>query len=204
MKKKILFYLSTLLFLLSCSTAKLTTEITTQNLGNPPETQKIADNLYIDQMEIRNIDYLEFLHWVKSVYGNSSMEYKSIYPDTNIWSDLNPNYASLDTNYLNHPIFRKLAVLGVTNKQAQQYVKWRSDRVMEFILIKYGVLKYQQKVTKDSIFTIEKYFAGQYNNIKPNPYLIYFPEYKLLDSTEDTRMGFKNICTYKKWKPSPQ
>jgi hypothetical protein len=74
---------------------------------------------------------------------------------------------------------------------------------MEFILIRYGVLKYQQNVSKDSIFTIEKYFSGQYNNIEPNPYLIYFPEYKLLDSTEDTRMGFKNICTYKKWKLSP-
>lgn len=186
----------------SCATRKLTTEVTIENIGNPPGTQKIAGNLYIDQMEIRNIDYLEFLHWLKSVYGSSSAEYKLVYPDTNIWSSLNSNYASLDTNYLNHPKFRTLSVLGVTNKQAQQFVKWRSDRVMEFILIKNGVLKYKQKVSKDSVFTIEKYFTGQYKNVTPNSYLIYYPEYKLLDSTENTRMGFKNICTYKKWELS--
>jgi hypothetical protein len=204
MQKQISLYLSTLLLLFSCGTAKLTTIVAFENLDIPPGTQKITDNLYIDQMEIRNIDYLEFLHWMKGVYGSSSEEYKSVYPDTNIWSGLNSNYASLDTFYLNHPTFRKLSVLGVTNKQAQQFVKWRSDRVMEFILIRDGVLKHQQKVSKDSIFTIEKYFTGQYKNITPNPYLIYYPEYTLLDSTEDTRMGFKNICTYRKWELNPK
>jgi len=200
MKKTILINLVTLLLLLSCTTSKLTTEITIQKLGDPPGTKIIADNLYYDERNIDNISYLEFLYWMNSKYGKNSNEYKSVLPDSNQWRKLNINYASLDSSYFRHPKFKNFPVLGVSAKQARQYSKWRSDRVMEYTLIKYGIIKMKPNAPKDSVFTIEKYFAGQYYNVKPSPYLLYYPEYLLLDSTANTTAGFRNICTYKKWK----
>ncbi|HEX8516832.1 MAG TPA: hypothetical protein VF868_11575 [Bacteroidia bacterium] len=187
-------------FLLSCTASKPSSEVTRKELGNPPGTQKIAENLYLDQAEIRNLDYLEFLHWMKAVHGTNSAEYKAIYPDSNIWNSLIGGIAP-DSNYLSHPLYRNLGVLGVSNKQAQEFAKWRSDRVMEFILIKYGVLTHKKEIRKESAFTIEKYFSGQHDTVKPNAYLLYYPEYKLLNTSQDTRTGFKNICSYKKWEP---
>jgi hypothetical protein len=196
MKKIILFYLA-IIFLISCKTSK--NQVNLNTFENPPGTLKIADNLYFDQTEIRNIDYLEFLHWTKTVYGIQSIEYTSIYPDTSLWSQLNENYRTLDTNYLTHPIFRKLSVLGVSNQQAVKFAAWRSDRVMEFMLIRDGILKHKILQKGDSPFTIEKYFTGKYDNIKPSHDFQYYPQYMLLDSLENTKTGFKNYCTYKKW-----
>ena len=197
-KKSALLFL-TLLFLLSCRTSKLTTEINISKLGNPPGTIEIADNLYLDQTDIRNVDYLEFLYWTKVLYGQDSYEYTSIYPDTSFWRQLNKSYTSLDSNYLTHPTFRHNCVLGVSNQQARKYSKWRSDRVMEFILIRYGILEYKTPKKGDSPFTIEKYFKGEYGNVKPSPNIPYYPEYKLLDTLENTKTGFKNYCTYKRF-----
>ena len=192
--------MTVLMLFISCTTVKLTSEITADNLGNPPGTIKIAADLYLDQSEVRNMDYLEFLYWTKNIYGINSLEYKSIIPDAGIWKKINSNYASLDSNYLTHPDYSHFPVLGVSNQQARQFTKWRSDRVMEFTLIKYGVLDWNTKTTPGSEFTIEKYFTGMYKQIKPNPHLLIYPEYKLLDPEENTTTGFKNICTYKKWK----
>lgn len=199
MIKKILVITIPMLLIVACTTTRLSSRVSFQELGDPPGTKKISNNLYIDRAEIRNLDYLEFLHWNKSVFGINSDEYRSILPDSNQWSKLNLDYSSLDLLYSKDPDFRLLSVVGVTNKQAKLFSKWRSDRVMEFILIQYKILKYQPIVSKESAFTIEKYFKGEYCNIKPNPQLQFYPEYKLLDSTENTITGFKNICTYKKW-----
>lgn len=199
MKTKIPFAFAFVLLIISCVTVKPTSLVNTQELGNPPGTKKIADDLYMDQEEIRNLDYLEFLHWNQSVYGMNSEEYKTLLPDPAQWSKVNNKYVSLDTSYSKHSEYRLFPVLGVSNKQARLFSQWRSDRVMEFILIRYKVLKYRATVSKDSIFTIEKYFKGDYCNVKPNPYLRFYPQYTLLDPGKNTTTGFRNICTFKKW-----
>ena len=200
MKRTLLFNLTTAILFISCSTVKLSTEITCKQLGCPPGTKLIADNLYYDQDDVRNLDYLEFLHWTKIIYGANSNEYRTILPDTNQWKKISGKSTSLDTFYLKHPAYREFPVLGVSSKQAVKFSKWRSDRVMEYTLIKYGILNYKPVIPKDSIFTIEKYFAGQYYNVKPNPNILFYPEYGTLDSISNTNTGFRNICTYKKWK----
>ena len=182
----------------SCAYKQLKSELTLVKVGNPPGTIKIADNLYMDDSEIRNIDYLEYLHWLKSVYGATSVEYSCMYPDTSFWKKLDENFASLDSFYFTNPVYRKLSVYGVNPEQARCYTKWRSDRVMEFVLKKYEVLNHSFPLSRDSIFTIKKYFEGNYYAVKPSIYFTFFPEYMLLDSTMDTRFGFKNICRYKK------
>ncbi len=199
MKKTSLLLFTALFLITSCATTKLSSPTSLQELPVPPGTKKIADNLYIDQAEIRNLDYLEFLHWTSSTFGKNSAEYQQALPDPKVWAKVNANYAKLDSVYSTHPDFRLQIVLGVSNQQAKLFSKWRSDRVMEFMLIRDKVIKYETVSTKESMFTIEKYFTGKYRNLQPSPYLLFYPEYRLLDSTENTSTGFKTICVYKKW-----
>ncbi|MBI5541304.1 MAG: SUMF1/EgtB/PvdO family nonheme iron enzyme [Bacteroidia bacterium] len=187
-------------FLISCSTTKLTSEISIEKLGNPPGTEQITENVYLDKNNISNVSYREFLYWINRIYGGNSQEYISVVPDTTLLNKSNNINSVLGDNYFRHPKFQDSPVMGVSINQAKQYSKWRSDRVMEWTLVKYGIIKMNNNAPKDSIFTIEKYFSGKYYNIKPSPYLLYYPEYQLIDSTISTVTGFRNICTYKKWK----
>jgi hypothetical protein len=198
MKNNILLLI--VMIFISCSTHRLHSEINIQKLGNPPGTERIDNNLFIDKTDISNLSYREFMFWNSRIYGKNSNEYKTIFPDTNQWSKLDPSYKLLDATYLWHPAYQEYSVMGVSNSQAKLYSKWRSDRVMEWTLVKYGIINMNLNTPKDSIFTIEKYFSGQYYNIEPSPYLLYYPEYFLFDSTANTYNGFKNVCIYKKRK----
>jgi hypothetical protein len=196
MKTKLLII--SLPFFFSCSVSKEQT-LTPELLGTPPGTEKLSDNLYLDKAEIRNVDYLEFLHWTKAAYGSHSSEYTSILPDTNFWSKMNPELIRLDSNYLRHPAYRSFSVMGVSNEQAKKFTSWRADRVMEFILIKNGILEHTTITRDTELFTIKKYFSGEFSKAKPDKFIPFYPDYRLIDSTDNTRVGFKNICTYKKW-----
>ena len=168
------------LFIFSCRTR----DYTIANIGNPPGTIKIANNLYFDKTEMANIYYLEFMNWIKNIYGASSTEYLNIVPKSNVWSKLNGDYINLDTFYLNHPAYWYYPVVGISFEQAKIYSKWRSDRVMEYLLIKNKIIPVRPLLDhKDSIFTIEKYFTGQYYGIKPSAHFLIYPFYSLPDST---------------------
>ncbi|MGI6319873.1 MAG: SUMF1/EgtB/PvdO family nonheme iron enzyme [Bacteroidales bacterium] len=166
---------------------KLPAELTINNAPTPPGTIKIANNLYFDKTELTNISYLEFMFWTKKIFGTNSDEYNSILPDTNVWSMLNIGYASLDTFYLRHPAYRDFPVVGVSYEQATAYSKWRSDRVMEYLLIKKEIIPYIPTPPKDSVFTIDKYFLGQYYGVQPNQQFLIYPYYSLPDSITYTQ-----------------
>ncbi|MBL7888749.1 MAG: hypothetical protein JNL24_04320 [Bacteroidia bacterium] len=182
-----------------CKNSHLASSVSLSSLNPPAGTIKIGENFYLDKSSIRNIDYLEFLHWTKAVYGENSNEYKFIYPDTTFLSFSNKENKPLNGSLFTNPEFRLLDVLGVNTEQAVLFSKWRSDRVMEFLLIKHGIIKYNPNPKPDSFFTIQKYFTGQYNNTTPSAEILYYPEYRLLDSLSNTKLGFKNCCTFKKW-----
>jgi hypothetical protein len=157
-------------------------EFSINDLVTPPGTTKISDNLYMDQTEIRTLDYLEFLHWTRRVYGENSEDYKTILPDTSVWSALGKSYEKFSGSYLRNPAFRNYPIVGISFIQARQFCKWRSDRVMEFMLIRDGVFKHNPYPTKDSVFTIEKYVSGKYGKFSELKELQYYPEYSLPDS----------------------
>lgn len=144
------------------------------------------------------MDYGEYLNWTKEVYGADADEYKNAIPSSDFWEKVNPLYRNVKA-FTMDPDYRLVSVLGVSNKQAKDFSKWRSDRVMEFMLIRYKILEWNPKPTKESMFSIEKYFMGKYRNLRPDVNVMFYPEYKLLDSLEDTSTGFKTICTYRKW-----
>ncbi|WP_158276198.1 SUMF1/EgtB/PvdO family nonheme iron enzyme [Brumimicrobium oceani] len=145
----------------------------------PPGTTEISENLFFDQTEVTNFHWLEYSYWLKRVFGEDSEEFKSSIPNKEAHEEaygLNISTNSLD---LKHPAYRDYPVVGISYQQALDYSQWRSDRVMENFLVKKGILSLPHSDHKDSIFTIRKYFTGQYLNIQPNPEIQYYPEYSL-------------------------
>lgn len=140
-----------------------------------PGTVQIDSNLYADIGEVSNIDYREFLYWTWRIFGeNKVTEYR---PDTLVWGN-EPGMDQMENYYFRGPWYAFLPVVGVSYKQAQAYARWRSDRVFEFLLIREGVIELNIHMDSTNFFSIEKYFSGKYNGIKPD-YSIPYPIYSL-------------------------
>ena len=86
-----------------------------------------VSSFYMDETEVANIHYLEFLHYIK--LDSSRDFYNEVLPDTTVWAKklaLNDPYVD---HYLRYPGFRYHPVVGVTWNQANAYAKWRSIMV---------------------------------------------------------------------------
>lgn len=181
MLKGIVLLILSLQFLVACGVMRPSGSKKVE-YPTPPGTIEIAENLYFDETEITNFHYLELLFWISRAYGTYSKEYQTALPDTNVWLQLDSSYLPMKDFYLRHPAYRDYPVVGVSYEQAHYYCKWRSDRVMEYLLIKYDVIPFRPNAPGDSVFTIEKYFTGQYYNTVPDRRLMSYPEYSLPDS----------------------
>jgi hypothetical protein len=179
---------------------------------------KISSNYYVDMIEIPNLSYHEFLFWTRSVYGAGSQNYNSVYPDNSTWKDLTPEPVNFLTDFTS-PAYRFYPVLCISNAQAKSFSDWRSDRVMEYILVREKVIKRNKVpgVHPDSVFTIKMYFTGKYRGMKPNPKVVYYPDFQVPDSafysqlpaiadaiydilfSYTPQIGFRNLCSWKKW-----
>ena len=62
-------------------------------------------------------------------------------PDTLVWRNALGFNEVLAESYLRHPSYSDYPVVGVSWNQANDYCKWRTDRVNEKILMDKGVLK---------------------------------------------------------------
>ncbi|MGK7393796.1 MAG: gliding motility lipoprotein GldJ [Candidatus Cyclobacteriaceae bacterium M3_2C_046] len=84
-------------------------------------------SFYMDETEVANIHWLEYLYYVKL---DSSREFfESALPDTTVWArDLAYNDPYVD-HYLRYPGFRFFPVVGVSWRQAVDYCKWRTMMV---------------------------------------------------------------------------
>ena len=93
---------------------------------NVERTVTVA-SFYMDETEIANIHWLEYLYYVRL---DSSREfYESALPDTTVWArDLAYNDPYVD-HYLRYPGFRFYPVVGVNWKQANDYCNWRTTIV---------------------------------------------------------------------------
>ena len=125
-----------------------------------------VSSFYIDETEVRNVDYLEYLYWLNRVYGATYPEvYKKALPDTLVWRDKLGNNETFVNNYLRHPAYKNYPVVGVSWEQANNYCVWRTDRVNERILINAGILKEDFEQADDNTFNTEAYLSGQYEGI---------------------------------------
>ena len=151
-----------------------------KRLKLPPNTVKIDTNLFADKTEIANIDYREYLFWLKKIYGYKSHRYQAALPDTLVWeyNEYEPFYLT----YFVHPAYDMCPLVGVSYEQAVGYSDWRTNVVYELLLIKKKKIKaYPQDST--NFFSVERYLSGQYNGVTPDK-TIPIPRFRLPTETE--------------------
>lgn len=112
--------------------------------NNVPNQQHVQ-SFYMDETEVTNLMYLEYLDWVKKVFPPDNENYRKIYegvlPDTLVWRNRLGFNETMTNNYLRHPAFSDYPVVGVSWIQAVEFSKWRTDRVNEYQLEKEGYTK---------------------------------------------------------------
>ncbi|WJJ97514.1 gliding motility lipoprotein GldJ [Algibacter luteus] len=118
--------------------------------NNSPNQQHVQ-SFYMDETEVTNAMYMEYLDWIKRVYPPSDESIRAIYhgalPDTLVWRNRLGFNEVMTENYLRHPGYGEYPVVGVSWIQAVEFANWRSDRVNEFYLEKAGYLKRDAKIT---------------------------------------------------------
>ena len=122
-----------------------------------------VSSFYMDETEVRNVDYREYLYWLRRVFVDYPEVYKMALPDTLVWRKklaYNEPYVEL---YFRHPAYQDYPVVGVNWRQANDYCAWRTDRVNELIMVREGLL-YMDPTgqTGENNFNTEAYLAGQY------------------------------------------
>ncbi len=123
-----------------------------------------VQSFYLDQTEIANIHWLEYLHYIER--DSSEAFFQSALPDTTVWEKelaYNTPYVS---NYLRYPGFRYYPVVGVSWDQAVDYCRWRTEAVNK------------QKAME---YYGEDYIDG---DIPPVESGIYLPEFRLPTEAE--------------------
>lgn len=109
---------------------------------NNTPTQQHVQSFYMDETEVTNLMYLEYLDYLKRVYPPSEERYRNIYlgalPDTLVWRNRLGYNETMTNNYLRHPAYANYPVVGVSWIQAVEFSKWRTDRVNELRLEKEG------------------------------------------------------------------
>jgi len=97
-------------------------------------------SFYMDETEVSNQDWLDYLHWIGVTFPGDHELYYNAVPDTLVWrKPLSYNEPYVD-NYLRHPAFQDYPVVGVSWDQVQDYCTWRTDRMNENILRETGRL----------------------------------------------------------------
>lgn len=129
--------------------------------NNSPRRVTVA-SFYMDETEVSNLDYREYLYWLKRVYPNNPEKYHEALPDTLVWREELAYNEPYIENYLRHPAFGDYPVVGVNWLQADAYCKWRTDRVNEQTLIARGVLTPDVAQSGQNVFTTDTYLAGLY------------------------------------------
>ena len=121
--------------------------------NNTPTSQHVQ-SFYMDETEVTNVMYLEYLDYLKSVYPPENPKYTNIYrgalPDTLVWRNRLGFNETMTNNYLRHPAYAEYPVVGVNWIQATQFAEWRTDRVNEVLLEKEGYLSSEAKYKASS------------------------------------------------------
>ncbi len=136
---------------------------------NQPRSVTVP-SFYMDETEVSNLDYLEYLFWLRRVFGTNHPEvyYKAL-PDTLVWREKLAYNEPLVDYYLRHPAYHNYPVVGVSWRQANEYCTWRTDRVNEMLLVKQGILDYDPDQRDANNFNTEAYLAGQYQGLVNKP-----------------------------------
>jgi sulfatase modifying factor 1 len=139
-----------------------TEEDLTVERNNRPRTVSVS-SFYMDETEVANVHYREYTYWLGRTYGADYPEIMAkALPDTTTWRKAMSYNEPLVQYYFRHAAYNYYPVVGVNWYQANEFAKWRTDRVNEYILIKNGFLKRNPNEVNEDIFNTETYAYGQY------------------------------------------
>ncbi|HTN47598.1 MAG TPA: SUMF1/EgtB/PvdO family nonheme iron enzyme [Flavipsychrobacter sp.] len=134
----------------------------TYERNNIPHTVSVS-SFYMDETEVANVHYREYLYWIQRAYGSDYPDaLAKALPDTTTWRRGLAYNEPMVENYLRHAAYNYYPVVGVNWFQANDYCKWRSDRVNEQILMKNGMLKKNPNQVNEDVYNTETYTSGQY------------------------------------------
>jgi gliding motility-associated lipoprotein GldJ len=136
----------------------------TYDWNNIPRRVTVA-SFFMDQTEVRNVDYREYLHWIRRVFIDYPEVYRNAVPDSLVWRSalaFNEPYVEY---YFRHPAYNEYPVVGVNWLQANDYCIWRTDRVNEMRLIDEGILDMDPNQVGRENFNTGAYLAGQYEGL---------------------------------------
>ena len=130
----------------------------TNNWDNSPRRVTVS-SFYMDETEVTNMFWLEYLNWLDRIYGENFPEIvERALPDTLVWREKLAYNEPMVDYYLRHPAYRDYPVVGVSWRQATDFCKWRTDRVNERILIQEGLFVHNPGAQVDEPFTTDAYF----------------------------------------------
>ncbi len=130
--------------------------------NNNMERRVTVPTFYMDEAEISNFQYLEYLFWLQRTYLDVPQVHTAALPDTLAWRNKLAYNEPYVNNYLRHPSYQDYPVVGVSWVQASRFCDWRTDRVNEMILIREGILKPNPDQANEDVFNTEAYLQGQY------------------------------------------
>jgi len=134
------------------------------------ERKVTVNSFYMDETEVSNVHYREYLYWVQRVFEEYPEVGWAALPDTLAWrSKLGFNEPFVDY-YFRHPAYQEYPVVGISWQQANDFASWRTDRVNEMILDREGVVNFDVMLdaSGDNNMNTRAYMANQYEFTKVN------------------------------------
>ena len=135
--------------------------------NNIPRRVTVA-SFYMDQYEISNVNWREYIYWLGQVFHNVPELVQKAYPDSLVWrEEMAYNEPYLDY-YFSHVAYNYYPVVGVSWEQAVDYCLWRSDRVNEKRMVDAGQMQYpdfqalkgnsdNEDIANNQVFNTDKY-----------------------------------------------
>ncbi|MEH0157820.1 gliding motility lipoprotein GldJ [Limibacter armeniacum] len=105
-----------------------------KSMDNIERTVSVS-SFWMDETEIANIHWLEYLHYAMD---SGKQYYDEALPDSTVWKEelaFNDQYVD---HYLRYPGFRYFPVVGVSWIQAQKYCQWRTTTVNKQLALQNG------------------------------------------------------------------
>jgi gliding motility-associated lipoprotein GldJ len=126
-----------------------------------------VSSFYMDECEVANVWYREYIYWMQRTYGNDYQNLvEAAKPDSTVWRSALAYNEPYVKNYFWANAYNYYPVVGVNWYQASDFCVWRTDRVNEYLVIQAGVQRTNVNQSGEDVFSTESYINGQYEGTK--------------------------------------